>query len=248
MTQVIIEIKNLVKKLPCESLILINICIQHRVWGNFKAKTSKFFKRASGQISFRILMSNKAPKSSSKDDYGLPLGSEKPKSKIQYDPSLGSHKIEISSSSTSTGPTIASLRPNYQNPTKSQYSLAHILANPIPRPTNPLPITTAHELSNYPYIEKPKLLPIMTLESYIIKEDLKTLIAHIFPKTFYYLPNNPLKTQRFYEFILVDTDSAEITHTGDDQGSVLFSKMKIINILSPQDSNQHLFDSKTFSR
>ncbi|RDX95782.1 Orf V, partial [Mucuna pruriens] len=42
--------------------------------------------------------------------------------------------------------------------------------------------------------------------------------------------------------------SAEITHTRDDQGNILFSKMKIMNIFSPQVWNQNLFDSKTFSR
>ncbi|RDY05954.1 Enzymatic polyprotein, partial [Mucuna pruriens] len=98
------------------------------------------------------------------------------------------------------------------------------------------------------YVDKPELLPIMTLESYMIKEDLKTLIAHIFLKTFNYLPNNLLKTQRFCEFILVDTYSAKITHTRDDQGNILFSNMKIMNILSPQDCDQPLFDSKSFSR
>ncbi|RDX61470.1 hypothetical protein CR513_60299, partial [Mucuna pruriens] len=168
-------------------------------------------------------MSNKASKLSSKDDYGPPLGSEKQKSKIQHDLPLGSHKIEISSSSTSTSPTIPSLRPNYQNPTKSQHSLAQILKNPIPRPTNPLVsysniftplyfniicqrkphlITTIPEPSNDPYIEKLELLPIMTLEPYMIKENLKDLITHIFPKSFYYLSNDFSKFQRFYEFIL----------------------------------------------
>ncbi|RDX97481.1 Tf2-11, partial [Mucuna pruriens] len=98
------------------------------------------------------------------------------------------------------------------------------------------------------YIEKPELLPIMTLEPYMIRENLKDLITQIFPKTFHYLTNNFSKTQRFYEFILVDTDSAEITHTRDDQGTILFSKIKILNVLSPQDWNQPLFESKTFSR
>ncbi|RDX80910.1 Enzymatic polyprotein, partial [Mucuna pruriens] len=95
---------------------------------------------------------------------------------------------------------------------------------------------------------KPELLPIMTLEPYMIKENLKDLIAHIFPKSFHYLSNDFSKSQRFYEFILVDTDSTEITHNKDDQGNILFSKIKIMNILSPQDWDQSLFDSKSFSR
>ncbi|RDY08033.1 hypothetical protein CR513_07789, partial [Mucuna pruriens] len=194
---------------------------------------------------------------------------DKQKSKIQYGPLLGSNKIEINSSSTSTGPTSSSLGPNYQNPLKSQYSLAQILKNPIPRPTNPLVsssnrftplyfntitgpksqlITSIPEPLTNQYVDKPELLSIMTLESYTIKEDIKTLIVHIFAKTFNYLPNNLLKTQRFYEFILVDIDSAENIHTRDDQGNILFSNMKIMNILSPQDWDQPLFDSKSFSR
>ncbi|RDX79349.1 Enzymatic polyprotein, partial [Mucuna pruriens] len=335
MTQVIIEIKNLVKKLPCLGIPDPNADL--------------IIETDASDIGYGGILKQKLPNSSKEQvvkyhsvskyifarwqallscfDFEI----EHIKGKHNFLPDFLTREFlqgfneqqssKTDSSSTSTGRTIASLRPNYQNLTKSQYSLAQILANPIPRPTNSLVLKkhiypfilhyhifpkTFHYLpnnplktqrfyefvlmdtdsaeithtrddqgsvlfskmkiinilssqdwnqhlfdsktfSNDPYVEKPELLPIMILESYIIKEDLKTLIAHIFPKTFHYLPNNLLKTQRFYEFVLVDTDLAEITHTRDDQESVLFSKMKIINILSPQDWNQHLFDSKTFS-
>ncbi|RDY09098.1 hypothetical protein CR513_06594, partial [Mucuna pruriens] len=232
MTRVIIEIKNLVKKLSCLGIsdpnanLIIEIDASDIGYG--------------GILKQKLLNSSKEQVVKyHSDEYGPLLGSEKMKNKDQYDPSLGSimvsksqycpslgsNKIEISSLSTLTGPTIASLRPTLQNPMNSQYSLAQILKNPIPRPTNPLVsssnrftplyyntitgpksrlITPISEPFTDKYVEKPELLPIMTFESYMIKEDLKTLIAHIFPKTFHHLPNNLLKTQRFYEFILVD--------------------------------------------
>ncbi|RDY08891.1 hypothetical protein CR513_06826, partial [Mucuna pruriens] len=66
----------------------------------------------------------------------------------------------------------------------------------------------------------------------MIKDNPKEMTDSFFPKSFHYIPNNPLKTQRFNEFVLVDTDYVEITHTRDNKDNI----------------NQPLFDPKPFSR
>nr|KYP43964.1 polyprotein [Cajanus cajan] len=52
----------------------------------------------------------------------------------------------------------------------------------------------------------------------------------------------------FYEFILIDTDSIELTHTRDDQGKIQFSKIKILRIITPDEWNQLLYKTNNFSR
>ncbi|KAL4321757.1 hypothetical protein AHAS_Ahas14G0142400 [Arachis hypogaea] len=67
----------------------------------------------------------------------------------------------------------------------------------------------------FPYYEKPYPIKILTIEKEWFKKDRKTLYKTIFPNTFHYIPINPQKTQKFYEFILVDTGSIELTHYRD---------------------------------
>ncbi|RDX65399.1 Enzymatic polyprotein, partial [Mucuna pruriens] len=239
MTQVIIEIKNLVKKLPCLGIPDPNADL--------------IIETDASDIGYGGVLKQKLPNSSKEQV-------------VKYHSEILSIVLCVQKFQNDVFNKKFLIRTDCK--AAPSVLTKDMLANPSPRPTNPLVlkkrfiplyfnttaqsksylITSIPEPSNDPYIEKLELLPIMTLESYMSKEDLKTLVAYIFPKTFHYLPNNQLKTQRFYEFILVDTDSAEITHTRDDQGNMLFSKMKIINILSPQDWNQHLFDSKAFTR
>ncbi|RDX96529.1 putative enzymatic polyprotein, partial [Mucuna pruriens] len=69
----------------------------------------------------------------------------------------------------------------------------------------------------------------------------------LFPPDFHYLSIHSQKTQTFYEFVLMDTDSIEILYTQDKQGNIQFSKIKILNILFHQDWNQPLFQQKSFS-
>ncbi|XLU49654.1 hypothetical protein S245_044468, partial [Arachis hypogaea] len=80
------------------------------------------------------------------------------------------------------------------------------------------------------------------------KKDRKILYKTIFPNTFHYIPINPQKTQKFYEFILVDTGSIELTHYRDSNTKQpVYSKIKIMKILSLQEWELPPYQSKSFS-
>jgi len=70
----------------------------------------------------------------------------------------------------------------------------------------------------------------------------------MFPQDFHYPPIDTTKTRTFYEFILVDTDSVEISHTQDNNGHIMYSKIKIIQVITPQEWNKPLHGKKSFSR
>jgi len=78
-------------------------------------------------------------------------------------------------------------------------------------------------------------------------ETLKLLVQKIFGNK-HYATDHPQKTQQFYELILVDTHSADISHTSDktNQNHILFSKCIIKQILT---ANQwkNPFEERSFS-
>jgi len=63
----------------------------------------------------------------------------------------------------------------------------------------------------------------------------------MFPQDFHYPPIDTTKTRIFYEFILVDTDSVEISHTQDNNGHIMYSKIKILQVITPQEWNKPLY-------
>lgn len=76
------------------------------------------------------------------------------------------------------------------------------------------------------------------------------VVSTFYPPGFHYKPK-PLKYIRtFYEFILVDTRSIEITHQYDsnDPNRITYSKFKILKVLSPKDWNTHPSITRSFSR
>jgi len=83
------------------------------------------------------------------------------------------------------------------------------------------------------YLIKLDSLPTISLENEWIKESLTKTIKDLFPSTFHYPPQNILKRRTFYKFILVDTDSVEISHTLDKEGIIIYSKIKILRTLTP---------------
>lgn len=76
---------------------------------------------------------------------------------------------------------------------------------------------------------------------------LKT-VYKIYPENFWFYPESLHKTCTFYEFILVDTKSAKITHVLDknDPSKIVFSKIKIFKVLNPTNWNRSLFTKKIF--
>ena len=61
-------------------------------------------------------------------------------------------------------------------------------------------------------------------------------LQKIFQKEKYFVSNDLSKTRRFYEFILVDTESIQVLHVRNPEGTdIAYSKCKILKIISEKD-------------
>ena len=61
-------------------------------------------------------------------------------------------------------------------------------------------------------------------------------IKKIFQNEKYFISNEILKTCIFYEFILVDTESIQISHVKNPEGNdIAYSKCKILKVLNEKD-------------
>ena len=66
---------------------------------------------------------------------------------------------------------------------------------------------------------------------------------------FFFISNDVSKTRRFYEFILVDIEYAQISHIKNfEDNDIAHSKCKIIKIISKNDWKQNPFTHKRFSQ
>ena len=74
---------------------------------------------------------------------------------------------------------------------------------------------------------------LTTIKGQPAHDTIKMLVQKVFGNK-HYATDHPLKTQQFYELILVDTQSVDISHTFDRQNSshILFSKCIIKQVLS----------------
>jgi hypothetical protein len=94
----------------------------------------------------------------------------------------------------------------------------------------------------------------MPLESQYLSQDASLLqvVSKALPSGFFFLPTdlNRFKNRRYYEFILIDTESISLTHNYDknDPEKIIFSKFKINKVLSPSDWGQPPSEVKNFSR
>ncbi|KAK2353556.1 hypothetical protein QL285_091163 [Trifolium repens] len=114
-----------------------------------------------------------------------------------------------------------------------------------------LPFYTPPDSLSCPFMEKDYKKILFLLEpEYNSEGSLLQITSKFFPQGFHYLPSNPEKTRLFYEFILVDTESIDITHTYDknDKTKIIFSKFKILKILSPSDWKAHPSHTRSFTR
>ena len=200
--------------------------------------------------------------------------SEKTQTRDQYGPPLGSRILPSTltqrSSIAPTRPTQHSpnsimIRSTAARPTASQIVQTPPRINtPRPRglPQNPLiPCSNRFEILHYnntlgsprsstpfsDYQEKPDKLPLFPIETSWTNMQPREIAARFFPSSFHYLPANTLKTRTFYEFILVDTGSVEITHK-QEQNQIIYSKFKIMKFISLEEWGQPLHQAKMFSR
>ncbi|KAL4371334.1 hypothetical protein AHAS_Ahas06G0155400 [Arachis hypogaea] len=92
-------------------------------------------------------------------------------------------------------------------------------------------------------------MKITALEKKWFKMDRRTLYKTIFPNTFHYLSISIQKIQIFYEFILVDTGSIELTHNKDPTTKdVIYSEIKIFKVIILSEWERHPFHCKSFTR
>ena len=65
----------------------------------------------------------------------------------------------------------------------------------------------------------------------------------------YFKSNDISKTRKFYEFIIVDTESIQISYTKNFECTdIAYSKCKILKIISEKDWEQNHFTHKRFSQ
>ena len=71
----------------------------------------------------------------------------------------------------------------------------------------------------------------------------------VFLDGFHYITEDILKDYKFYEYILIDTDSVEIEHNyhSKDSSRISYSKIKILRVLTPKEFSTSLYTTRTFS-
>jgi len=62
----------------------------------------------------------------------------------------------------------------------------------------------------------------------------RKIAQYIFAQLWQYPCQDPLKSWRFYEFILIYTNSIKITHNANEDGQIIYSKVKILKFLTPR--------------
>ena len=101
------------------------------------------------------------------------------------------------------------------------------------------------------FILKESCKHIIVLEPHMENLDPSQIIPQCISPHWGWIPReNTKKNKRFYQLILIDTQSAEITPESDkkDPSIICFSKLKIKRILSEEDWNQNPITEKRFSR
>ena len=118
----------------------------------------------------------------------------------------------------------------------SQYPpLSYQEALSVPR--TPVKHNPKKETPYYKYVTKPSPIQHVYLtpgHEVLTQTQIEPFITKLFPKDFQWFPDNIKKTRKFYELILIDSGSAEITHRmcDTDPTKINFSKIKILQVLS----------------
>ncbi|KAG5059726.1 hypothetical protein JHK87_000755 [Glycine soja] len=102
---------------------------------------------------------------------------------------------------------------------------------------------------NNSYISKNKFFNVLQMEpEYWDKNPFKAT-AKVFPPGFHYRPTATNKTRKFYEFILIDTNSVSIKHFKDPKDPNLntHSTIQILKVMQPRHYGSNLNQPKKFS-
>ncbi|XP_029125188.1 uncharacterized protein LOC114915130 [Cajanus cajan] len=128
----------------------------------------------------------------------------------------------------------------------SPKQISQNLSKNITHNTNP--VTTPSDSRSYElnYITKDNHIDVMPIEPEWKNLSREQLLNTIFPKDTHY--QNFLKTRIFYEFILVDTELIDLFHSRDKESNIIYSKAKILKIMTPEEWGQPIYQPKSFSR
>ncbi|KAH0654225.1 hypothetical protein KY289_031903 [Solanum tuberosum] len=131
-------------------------------------------------------------------------------------------------------------------PCPTQPKLPKLLCPPQPKLINLRPIippiqeassssvqTKASYAMKTPESFAQAVLPLMALNKDYENVDVGILIKPCYTDFNYVDTENPLKTRRFYEAILIDTESIEIEHSRDANNYIQYSRITIKKILDP---------------
>ena len=95
---------------------------------------------------------------------------------------------------------------------------------------------SSSNLQKFAYQTKESRLLLQILEPDHISASGEIAIKKIFQNEKYFISNEILKTRIFYEFILVDTESIQISHVQNPEGNdIAYSKCKILKVLNEKD-------------
>ena len=108
------------------------------------------------------------------------------------------------------------------------------------------PSSSNPQKSVYYTKESRLLLQILELDHISVSGEIS--IKNFFQNEKYFISNEILKTRKFYEFILVDTESIQISHVQNPKSNgIAYSKCKILKVLNEKDWDQNIFIHKRFS-
>ncbi|KAH1233233.1 hypothetical protein GmHk_09G025725 [Glycine max] len=117
------------------------------------------------------------------------------------------------------------------------------------KPSQPLTQQESTPQPSNSYISKNKFFNVLQMEpEYWDKNPFKAT-AKVFPPGFHYRPTATNKTRKFYEFILIDTNSVSIKHFKDpkDPNVNTHSTIQILKVMQPRHYSSNLNQPKTFS-
>lgn len=125
-----------------------------------------------------------------------------------------------------------------------------------PKPINQADQGTSHtqfhnnQNPQFQYISKPKFIDVIQMEPEFWDNNPYKVPSKIFPSGFHFQPLAYNKTQQFYEFILVDSDSISIKHYKDakDASNITHSTIQILKVLTPSSYGQNPNKTKKFSQ
>ena len=104
------------------------------------------------------------------------------------------------------------------------------------------------------YFSKFKKKPIIILEPEFHNlnnptPNFQEISSKVFHGDFFFISEDFLKNRKYYEHILVDTNSVEIEHNLDpkDTSRINYSKIRILRVLSPSEFSSDLYTTESFS-